>query len=433
MRTLLRAGRLVILSAVVFAQSAAGAFRQAEPPEPALTEEERSRIESEANAQAEEADKLFAKKMFAEAIPLYEAERESRSRIGDLRYEAYAIRAVGLCRAELGEFDAASMALREASRLDGKREDFGMQGSDLFLIAKAMLLAGKPEAAIEESGPALALLRKGGDKDHESEARIVLAKALSEVDRNAQAIPELLIAADLAEMIHDPLRRAEAWLELGDAQLILDAPGQALEYLLDARMTFAALNRTGEVARIDRLLGDALVALGRFEIADEPVRKALVAHERLGDLASQAEDLRFLALWEIERRNYAAGRSFSAARAELARKLQDADAALDALLIEADAAGLANDRKARSDLLEKALASAQGRQQPQPGKVAWILLQLAGATDRRDLARTRLEQALTHAKTAESQDLIDAIQTALKAQSDSEVQPPPAQKPEQKP
>ena len=45
---------------------------------------------------------------------IYEAERASRAALGDVRYEAYALRAIGLCHAELGDDESAIEACARA-------------------------------------------------------------------------------------------------------------------------------------------------------------------------------------------------------------------------------------------------------------------------------------------------------------------------------
>ncbi len=100
-------------------------------------EPDRGRAATEAANQASEADRLFKLGEFAAALPLYEAERTSRATTGDLRYEAYALRAIGICQAELGDDTDAIDSWRQAYTLDLKRDDPGYAGYDDFLIGQA--------------------------------------------------------------------------------------------------------------------------------------------------------------------------------------------------------------------------------------------------------------------------------------------------------
>ena len=79
--------------------------------------------------------------------------------LGDLRYEAYALRAIGLCHAELGDDEAAIEWLSRARLIDVKRDDPGYAGYDLFLIGQAELRLDRPLDGIKtlETGPALAV------------------------------------------------------------------------------------------------------------------------------------------------------------------------------------------------------------------------------------------------------------------------------------
>src|SRR3954451_8734070 len=115
---------------------------------------DRARTESEARGQAAEGDRLFKQGDFAAALPFYEAERASRSALGDLRYEAYALRAIGCCHDRLGDFEAAIAAWEEARALDARRDDRGFEGYDWFLIGQAQLRLERTEAAVESLGRA---------------------------------------------------------------------------------------------------------------------------------------------------------------------------------------------------------------------------------------------------------------------------------------
>ena len=91
---------------------------------------DRGRLETEAIGQAAEADRLFKAGDFAAALPIYEAERTSSAALGDLRFEAYAARAIGCCHERLGDLDAAIAAWESARALDARRDDRGFEGYD---------------------------------------------------------------------------------------------------------------------------------------------------------------------------------------------------------------------------------------------------------------------------------------------------------------
>ena len=74
---------------------------------------DRGKAEAVAAGQATEADRLFKRGEWEPAMALYEAERASRAALGDVRYEAYALRAIGLCHANLGDDESAIESSRE--------------------------------------------------------------------------------------------------------------------------------------------------------------------------------------------------------------------------------------------------------------------------------------------------------------------------------
>src|SRR5438477_11546587 len=117
--------------------AAAGSIGWAEPPVPKPVD--RDRVEAEATSQASEADRRFKAGDYAGALPLYRAERASRAALGDLRYEAYALRAIGCCHAALGDDDAAVAAWHEARTRDARREDRGFEGYDWLLTGRPHL------------------------------------------------------------------------------------------------------------------------------------------------------------------------------------------------------------------------------------------------------------------------------------------------------
>ena len=123
---------------------------------------DRQKVEAEATGQAAEADRRFKAKDFKGALPLYRAERASRSALGDVRYEAYAFRAIGCCEAELGDDEAAIASWHRARALDAKREDRGFEGYDWLLIGRAHLRRDRPADALRALETGLPKLSPGG-------------------------------------------------------------------------------------------------------------------------------------------------------------------------------------------------------------------------------------------------------------------------------
>src|SRR4051794_5083654 len=126
----------------------AGGILLGQVPRPE-TAGDRERTESEARGQAAEADRLFKQRDFAAALPFYTAERAARAALGDLRYEAYALRAIGCCHDRLGGFEAPIEGWTGATAIDSRREGRGVEGYDRLFIGPGELPPPPPRGAAE--------------------------------------------------------------------------------------------------------------------------------------------------------------------------------------------------------------------------------------------------------------------------------------------
>ena len=158
---------------------------------PSLSPADRERLEVEARSQSAEADRLFKARSFAEALQLYEAERASRKLLGDPRYEAYAVRAMGCCLSELGTEDDAVAAWQDAVKLDGGRSDKGYEGYDHLLIAQSLIRRDRLTEGVKALCKAIPLLSTAVDRDHEADAQLFLGAALIKLGRPDEATPHL--------------------------------------------------------------------------------------------------------------------------------------------------------------------------------------------------------------------------------------------------
>ena len=414
---LLRMKHLWIAVAVCLSAIAPGRVSGFDDPAVELSDEELVRIESDARSQADEADRLFKLREFAAAIPLYDAERVSRALLKDPRYEAYAVRAIGLCRGELGEYESAIEAFGAAAAIDAKRGDIGMQGCDLFLLGKCRLFLDQSRESAATLEKAIALLVEGKDRDHEAEARVVRGRALDRSGRLVEALAELRRAATVACLIHDDDRLAEAWLEEADLAIRLGEAPLSLELLTDSRILLLKSKRTAMIARCDRLLGDGLVAIGRVDAARFPVERAAAEHRELEDSAGLAEDLRFLAILAIEAGDFAEARRLAVERTEAESRSGDVPLVIDAYLQQADAERFAGDFSAESQTLKQAYKIAVDAKSP-PGLSIPLLVRRADCErDRKNagLAGELLDEAEKLAREARDDDLLAEIAEARDA------------------
>jgi tetratricopeptide (TPR) repeat protein len=289
-------------------------------------------IEAEAMGQAAEADRRFKAGDFAAAIPLYQAERDSRAASGDLRYEAYALRAIGCCHFNLGDDDAAVAALLEAARRDARRDDPGFEGYDWLLIGRAHLRRARLVDCVEALRKALPKLSQAVDRDHEADARLALAEALMRLERPQEASPHLDRAEELARLVNDPARLATAWLAASRVATAAGESGLAAERADDARRAFTGLAKAAEAASASYSLGEALADLDRLDAAAAAVENARDAHRKLEDPAAEAEDLALLAAVKADDGDRPAAIAAARAAVEVRRASGDTAGEIDALV-----------------------------------------------------------------------------------------------------
>ncbi len=308
----------------LFAMVAALALQPAtRAQEPALTPEERAQVQAEAVAQASRADKLLKARDFAAALALYEAERASRARIGDRKYEAFAVRSAGCCRRELGDFDAALDDFRAARELDARGDDHGLEGYDWYLIGELELIRERPAQAVKPLEAAVGLLSTAIDRDHECDARILLGRARIRLDEPAAAVAHLERALDLSETLRDARRRALAAYERGRAAYFLGGAGLAAERFEDALRGFIDQKRDEESASARNYLALALWDLESDGAARAQLEAARDDWLALGNLANHAAALERLALWALDDEDF--DQACALLRRALASRLEAGD------------------------------------------------------------------------------------------------------------
>ncbi|WP_406701108.1 hypothetical protein V5E97_20210 [Singulisphaera sp. Ch08] len=312
-------------------------------------------VEAEAMGQAAEADRQFKAGDFAAALPLYEAERTSRAKLGDLRYEAYAARAIGCCHERLGDLEAAIAAWNAARSLDAKREDRGFEGYDWLLIGQAQLHLNQPKSGVESLTRSLPLLSQAIDRDHESDARLLLAYAFTEQEDFESALKHLERSLELAHLLDDPQRKAAILAQMGRVDLIRDAAGPAVEWLSEAYEAYLALDNEQEAAAMDRLLGDALMDLDLPDVAIARVERAAEVHERLQAHALLADDLQFLAGIRTDMGNLPAARELARRAVAAYHTAEEPTGEIDALVVLARGHSLDKDWATAASTLTPAL------------------------------------------------------------------------------
>jgi tetratricopeptide (TPR) repeat protein len=370
---------------------------------------DRSKAEAQAAGQATEADRLFKQGEWESAIALYEAERASRVALGDVRYEAYALRAIGLCHANLGDDESAIESLAKARLLDMKRDDKGYAGYDLFLIAQAELRLERTADGIKSLTLALPLLSQAVDRDHEADARLVLTRTLVNLGRAEEARPHVARAISLAEALNDSWRLADTWASSGQVEGALGNASLALERFGDAQELFEQQGRAAESAWMETVSGSTLLILGRADLALARFEEAARLHEHLEDGGSLAEDLSAVAGLELD-----AGRLDKAIKAaqkavEKAQEVDDRPREVDARVRLAQVQARKNDWPAAAATLDEAVGLIRQLAREDPAEQIRLLLTAAYADQRAKLEPRAVERLEAARRVAE-----DSKQPALK-------------------
>ena len=169
---------------------------------------------------------------------------------------------------------------RPPVRLDANRDDQGFEGYDWLLIGQAQLHLDRPEEGGRVSRPALPLLSQAIDRDHEADARLLLAYALTERGEPASALKHLERGLELAALwtplsVRPP--SSPRWVEptwpAVHPDLLPSGSARPVRRIL-------ALGDEGKAAAIDRVLGEALLAL---DLPEAALARVEMAAEATGD------------------------------------------------------------------------------------------------------------------------------------------------------
>ncbi len=370
---------------------------------------DRAKVESQATGQAAEADRLFKLGEWDAAIPLYEAERASRSALGDLRYEAYALRAIGICRAEIGDDEGAIASLRNAQRLDVKREDQGYAGYDLYLIAKAEYRLGRALESINSLEAAIPLLATAIDRDHESDTRMYLAHVLLNLGRADESRPHLARGLRLAEELKDAARIADGWALSGQIEGALGNLSLALERFSDAELSFEEQGRAAEAAWMETISGSTLILLGRVDLALARYEEAARRHEHLEDLASLSEDLSAIAGIQLEANQLDAAFTSARRAVEKAEEVDHRPREIEARVRLSQIQGRQGDWKGASETLDEAVLLVRQVARDDPAEQIRLIL-TAAATDHRARLETKAIERLDLARKIAEESRVPALQ-----------------------
>ena len=381
---------------------------------------DRRRAATEAANQASEADRLFKLGEFEAALPLYEAERASRATLGDLRYEAYALQAIGICRGELGDDIAAIASWRQARELDLKRDDPGYAGYDDFLIAQAEARLGRPGDAITSLERALPRLTGAADRDHETDALLALTRLLVGSGAADKAQAHVARALDLAQKANDAWRVADSLASTGQVEGALGRPEAALENFNKAQKAFEQQGRAAEAAWMETTSASALVLMNRLDQALARYEAAAQLHKHLADGGSTSEDLAAVAGLHLEAGRLDQALTAAQEAVDQARDADDRFREVEARVRLAQVQGAKNDWAAAAETLDEAVILGRQIARNDPPEQIRILL-TAAATDFRAGLATRGEERIkvaeglaVESKSAKLQEVVKNAATSLR-------------------
>jgi diguanylate cyclase (GGDEF)-like protein len=130
----------------------------------------------------------------------------------------------------------------------------------------------------------------------EENARIGLGASYQQLSRFDLAMEQLTVALNLARQRHDSVGQIDAGRRLGEVQLALDKPLDALEYFLNAQKIAEKHSERGLLTDILLSLGQSYLALHRNDQALEFLSRALVLTKEITHRSGEARALTLIGL-----------------------------------------------------------------------------------------------------------------------------------------
>lgn len=335
------------------------------------------------------------------AVEQFEEASQLFSTYQDGRGEAEAVYMLGYAHKQLTDFDAAMAYFDRALTLRRAQKDFAGQATVLNQVTATYLQLGDPQRAWDLIDETLELRRRVGDRRGEAYTLQVSGQAATDLGNYTFAVERLSQALQLFETVGDREGQTSALAHLARVRLLMHEPEPALELAERARRVLDG-RRNLMTTNLLSIIGDAQLALERYDAASASYTEALAESRRLGETLPVARALAGLG------RTARGQGDLIGARRQLLEALA---------LIESVRAGVSQ-QELRSSFLGRTQNAyewtidtlvALDRQDPSPGYGAEAL-----AVSERRRARTLLE-TLAEARA----DLRSGADTALLEQEDS--------------
>lgn len=208
--------------------------------------------------------------------------RRGDGRRGNRAALARALRAEGLCRDRMAEYNEALELFERALPIWREVGDVRAEAEMLIQIARSCYHMGAYDRALQSAMAALGLNRAGGDRGNESRAVNQIGNVHYARREYRQAREYYLQCLAIDEEIGDRDGAAAVRVNVGLADMKLGSYDEAIEQFRGALEAMRKTgNRVNEAFALNNI-GSVLRQLGRFEEAVPYYRKALTIRRRLG-------------------------------------------------------------------------------------------------------------------------------------------------------
>ena len=212
-------------------------------------------------------------------------------RLGDRRWQAFALKNLGNALVSARRSDEAVTAYQEAIVMFREIGDQDGQGGALNTLSGALLEAGRLDEAITAARDAAEIFRSTGLRYGQAGALLMLGGALQGAGQLEKAITAFQDAAEIYETLGEKYNQGVALGDLGRALCRASRPEEAITTCQEALEIYReARDRHGEGAALTDL-GTALLQAGQPEEATKAYQDAVAIFRDTGDEYAVGEAL----------------------------------------------------------------------------------------------------------------------------------------------
>jgi len=236
------------------------------------------------------------RRRFEDKIAVLAIGRNAARSLGSELYEAIALTSTGIALHEMGRFEEAITAHRDAAAISRRAGDRYREGMAVTNLGASLRRAGRFDEAITAHQDAAAISREIGDRHREGMVLTNLGIALAEVGRLEEAITAHRDAAAISRETGDRHGEGMVLNNLGVALAEAGQPEEAVTAFRDAAAIFRITgDRNREGMALDSL-GATLRQVGQFEEAITAHQEAAAIFRETGDRNREGMALEHLRL-----------------------------------------------------------------------------------------------------------------------------------------